>query len=228
MEYLQLKHSVERLTECLKVLPKEDKKPLQDLILKYKNQLKSILYIDELNTFFDKNELKHIERFVSEFKRRKIQPFENKVNEIEGKISIDCGHEEAEIKCDNLWNRLMKIAHYYAPRHNKHEWRYLTELKNESKVYKKALSEKYRKHNVFCRLCDESEELKAAEQKLENIKDVLNTFDIDLALKNLIAYRSRNMNPLQTSIDLVIRESIQIEIEKQGLKFLEISPTDKD
>ena len=226
MEYLQLKHSVERLTECLKVLPKEDKKPLQDLILKYKNQLKSISYINESNTFFDKNELKHIERFVSEFRRRKIQPFENKVYEIEEKISIDCGHKESEIKCDNLRNRLMKIAFYYAHRHNKHEWHYLTELQNESKVYKKALSEQYRKCDVLCRLCDESEELKAAEQKLENIKDVLNRFDIDLALKNLIAYRSRNMNPSQTSVDLVVRESIQIEIEKQGLKFLKILATD--
>lgn len=220
MDYLQLKHSVERLTECLKVLPKEDKKPLQDLILKYKNQLKSIVYIDESNTFFDKNELRHIERFLSDFRKRKIQPFQNKVYEIEKKISIDCAYEEAMNKLNNVYERLNKIAAYYAPRHNKNEWHYFKELQNKSKVYERALSEENRKCDILWRLCSESEELKGAEQRLENIKNVLNKFDIDLSLKNLIAYRSRNMNPLQTSVDVVIRESIQLEVEKQGIEFL--------
>lgn len=220
MDYLQLKYSVERLTECLKVLPKEDKKPLQDLILKYKNQLKSIVYIDESNTFFDKNELRQIERFLCEFRKRKIKPFQNKVYEIEEKISIDCGYEQAMNKLNNVCERLNKIAGYYAHRYNKNEWHYFKELQIKSKVYKKALSEENRKCDVLWRLCSESEELKGAEKKLENIKNVLNTFDIDLPLKNLIAYRSRNINPIQTSVDAVIRESIQLEVEKQGIEFL--------
>ena len=77
------------------------------------------------------------------------------------------------------------------------------------------------KDSVFYRESENCESIKQVESEIENLESILALFDIDLSLKNLIAYRSRNMGKIPQGVDVTIRESIQIEIEKQWLSFLE-------
>lgn len=220
MDYLQLKYSVEKLTECLKVLPKEDRKPLNDLMSVYKNKLKSINYIDESNTFFDKKEIRHINQFMSRFIERTMKPYREKIDIISEKISIDCGHLEASKQPYIIYKRICKISEYLGKKNFKNPRVIEEQLSIKSRVFEKANKNFEKKEQIFWDLLDENTEYLEAEKKAKKMSSLINDFELDLPIKNLIAYRSRNMKEKQTPIDSTIRESIQIEIEKQWLKII--------
>jgi uncharacterized protein YnzC (UPF0291/DUF896 family) len=222
MDFLQLKYSVERLTECLKVIPKEDKKYIQDLIKKYKYEMQSIKFLDEKNEHFDHDELKSIERFIKPFRSKVLSPLNDKNSSLHKEISDRCGFTKAEEALDKINHRLYKIAEWR--RYKKgipRCWSYASEVFDKSRIYQNALSEAERKEAVFYREAENCESIKQVESEIKNLESILDLFDIDLALKNLIAYRSRNMGKIPQGVDVTIRESIQIEIEKQWLIFLE-------
>lgn len=227
MEYLQLKHSVEKLTDCLKIMPKEDKNILQDLINKYNKQLKSINYLDENNEFFDQKELRHINQFLSNLKAKVIKPYTDKVYQIEDEIGEECGYNEAEKKFYEISNKISRIAQLFCKR-NFYSYNFSYILKKEksieekSKVYKDAKRLLELKNEEFWKLSENSEVLKQAEKDKEVMQSLLDKFDIDLKLKNMIAYRARNMEckAITSTAGNTIREIISTEIEKQWLKFL--------
>lgn len=220
MDYLQLKYSVEKLIECLKVLPKEDRKPLNDLMSSYKNKLKSINYIDESNTFFDKKEIRHINQFMSRFIERTMKPYREKIDILSEKISIDCGHLEASKQPYIIYERICKISEYLGKKNFKNPRVIEEQLSIKSRVFEKANKNLEKKEQIFWDLLDENAEYLEAEKEAKKMSSLINYFELDLPIKNLIAYRSRNMKEKQTPIDSAIRESIQIEIEKQWLKFI--------
>jgi hypothetical protein len=219
MDYLQLKYSVEKLTECLKVLPKKDRGYLRELLLMYKEQLKSIDYINESNAFFDKKEIRHINQFISCLKERVLKPYIDEINDIEEKICISSGLREFNKKLDLMYNKISRIAEYYHQRECLSYIGLSRKIKEKSQVYKKMWKEYNLIADVYDVLLEKSNEYQNALKKHQQIEKLINSFDIDLPLKNLIAYRSRNMKEKQSSIDIVIRESISNEINKQWFEF---------
>ena len=230
MEYLQLKHSVEQLTECLKIIPKEDKKIIKDLINKYNIKLSSINYLDENNDFFDGKEQRHINQFLSCLRQKILKPYEDKRSEIEDKISLDSGLTEADKKYDEIWSKIDRIAKNYCEK-NFSSWNHTNEtkiarkIKEKSKVYKNIEKELHKKYDEYDNLLDQSKEFKKAQSSIEKIKYLLDNFDLDLNIKNMIAYRSRNMESksITSTAGNTIREIISTEIEKQWLTFFEKS-----
>ena len=219
MEYLQLKYSVEKLTECLKVLPEKDRGHLSELLLTYKEQLKSIDYVNESNDFFDKKEIRHINRFISEFKGKVLKPYIDEINDIEEKICISSGLRESNKKISLMYDKISRIAEYYHRREGLSYFGLHEKIREKSHVYKKTWRENHLIGDVYEVLLEKSNEHQKALKKHKQIEKLINSFDIDLSLKNLIAYRSRNMNEKQNSIDIVIRESISNEINKQWVEF---------
>jgi hypothetical protein len=227
MDFLQLKYSVERLTECLKVIPKEDKNYIQKLIKKYKSEMQSINFLDEKNEHFDHEEIKSIGRFIKPFREKVLYPLNERNSILHKEISDKSGLTKAEEKLEQIKNRLYKITEWsYCKKGFTRWWCYSRETFGKSKVYQSAYNEVERKYSVFYKMCENSKEIIEVENEIENLNAVLDLFDIDLALKNLIAYRSRNMGKLLQGVDLTIRESIQIEIEKQWLIFLNKTTND--
>lgn len=227
MEYLQLKHSVEQLTECLKIIPNKDKQVIKDLIKKYNEQLKSINYLDEKNEFFDKKETRHINQFMSNLKNKIINPYYSKIYEIEDKIAEQCGYNEVEKKYNEISDKIGRIADLYCERNFyhfniQHYMRKVKSIEKKSKVYQNVSRLFDIKRNEYLKLADTSKELKQAEKNKKDMQSLLDNFDIDLKLKNMIAYRARNMEnkSITSTAGNTIREIISTEIEKQWLNFL--------
>lgn len=226
MEYLQLKHSVEQLTECLKIMPKEDRLIVKQLVKKYQDKLKSIDYLDETNEFFDDKELRHINCYMSNFKNKLFKPFEDEIERIQDEISEKSGFDYAYEKSLSVYQRIDTIAAYYcAKKHfrwtRNYQRKIHKQIESKSKVYKNVERECESKREIFYQLLDESRDFQEAEKQLDEVKAKFASFDIDLKLKNMIAYKSRNMESkaITSTGYAVIREIISTEIERQWINF---------
>ena len=222
MEYLQLKLSVERLTESLKIIPKEDSEHLTKLLNKYKEQMKSIKYFNEKNTSFSKEEINNIKRYVSNLKNKILPPYQEKIDLIEDKINEISGFNKANKKEEEVVYRIFKIAEWMSEKYKIYKsFYYVKTIQEKSSVYKKIAAEYNRKASIATKMCEDSKEYNEAVIKYVEIENMLENFEIDLELKNLIAHRFRNRHQYidEPSIDFTIRESIHIEIEKQWNKF---------
>ena len=226
MDYLQLKYSVERLTECLKIIPKEDKKVVSSLISKYNKELKSIDFLNTNNNFFDHEEIKAMERHLKPFRCEVLKPFQEAIDNIEEQIYIHVGARKADDFLEQITDRVYKISEWKAEKINKKWWFLVEEIREKSHIYQRASNELERKQEVFYRLQSESQKLKNAIDKKEKMEKKLHSFDIDLELKNLIAHRKRNMDKIPENVHVTIRESINIEIRKQWLIFLNKTTND--
>jgi len=222
MEYLQLRHSVEKLTECLKIIPKEDNKHIRQLLNDYKKQMQSIKKFNEKNTSFSREEINNIKRYVSNLKNKILTPYQEKIDLIEDEINEISGFNEANKKHDDVRDRIWKIAEWMSEKYKIYKsFYYFDKIREKSSVYKKITAEYNRKSSIAFKMCEESKEYKEAVAEYEKVENLLGNFEIDLELKNLIAYRFRNKEKYinEPNIDLTIRESIHIEIEKQWNKY---------
>jgi hypothetical protein len=225
MDYLQLKYSVDKLTECLKIVPIEDRICLDNLLQKYKKEIASIEFLNQENNVFSNEEINSIKRFIRPLKEKILNEYQNKIDLIENKINEITGFNKVNKKYSEVFNRILKIAEWKEKKCRQNfnlipSLYCIDKIRENSSVWKKVESEWSRKLNLANKMCDESFELNEALEKYNKIENIINNFNVDLELQNLIAYRCRSKNKLHQSIDLAIRESIHVEIEKQWQNYI--------
>jgi len=215
MNYIQLKESVIKLNDCLKILPEEDKAVVKKLLNKYNKQIKVLTNVDFTNEFFTAPEKRSIGRFVSSFKKRKIKTFEDERERIEENIAEETGFNAVIVEHENLYKRLTLI---YDKRYS--DWRsnwsqnYDNRIKfiENSNVYKN-LQQKYTKfYKIYKKKLSESVEHKEVENKLEEMKRLLYGFEFNAEIKNYIAMGRLVTEP---SLRIATFETITNEAEIQ-------------
>ena len=192
MNYIQLKESVIRLNNCLKILPDEDKAVLKRLVNKYNKQIKVFANVDFTNEVFTSRECESINKMHKKFCNNKTKPFENKIKEIKESIAEVTGFNAVIVEHKSIYDRLSLI---YDKRYS--DWRsnwsqnYDNRIKfiDKSKIYQ-ALKRKHTKFwKIYEKQLSESVEYKEVGKKLEQIEELLENFDINVETKNYIAMR---------------------------------------
>ena len=216
MNYIQLKESVIKLTDSLKVLPKEDKVIIENLIKKYQIELSKLCNFDPKNNVFDKKELRSINRRISNVIRKYINKYDELIERLDWSLYCKLGGEDNEAKWNETYDRLKII---FKKRYGGDNIHFIDFHDKFTLFIKKSrIMSKYNAINKkHCEIIDSyyktNKELINLVKKRDLYSKMKESFDIDLELKNYIAYYY-NSN-LDKSLDRVASEAINLEVEKQ-------------
>jgi len=192
MNYIQLKESVIRLNNCLKILPDEDKAVLKRLVNKYNKQIKVFANVDFTNEVFTTPENRSIGTFVGAFRKRKVNPFKDEIERIEESIAEETGFNAVIVEHSKIYDRLSLIydkRYSYDYLHRRGNYENKDKFLEKSTVYKNSQKKYTKFYNVYEKKLSESVEYKEAEEKLGRMQVLLHGFEFNAEIKNYIAMR---------------------------------------
>ena len=215
MNYIQLKESVIRLNNCLKILPDEDKAVLKRLVNKYNKQIKVFANVDFTNEVFTTPENRSIGTFVGAFRKRKVNPFKDEIERIEESIAEETGFNAVIVEHSKIYDRLSLIydkRYSYDYLHRRGNYENKDKFLEKSTVYRN-LKQKYTKFwKIYEKKLSESVEHKEVEKKLGEMKRLLYGFEFNSEIKNYIAMGRLVTEP---SLRIATFETITNEAEIQ-------------
>lgn len=220
MDYIRIKESAIKLADLIKIIPNEDKLALESILMKYKEQLNSFKNFDPTNNIFSKKELSSVRSFMISFEKNILKKVERNIEIIESKIDNEIGLEQ---KWQEYLSYSERLTDYFCKKNNiefsygDNFYKKLSKFKERSKKLKILNEEHDKLCDTYVEKIENNNEYILLKQEQKELKEKINSFQIDLELKNYIVFR-RNYAQ-NTTLYTTSRETIMNEVINQFNKY---------